>query len=144
MIIRLFNEQDTQALIDLWDRCDLLRPWNDPAKDIQRKCAYQPELFFVGEWESRLVASAMLGYDGHRGSLYYLAICPEQQGAGYGTTLMRFAEEKLLALGCPKINVFVRNSNLAASRFYEKLDYSTDEAIALSKRLIEDQAVESQ
>ena len=77
MHIRPFRLTDEAAIVDLWQRCDLVRPWNDPYKDIQRKLQVQPELFMVGEIDGRLVASAMAGYEGHRGWVNYLAVAPE-------------------------------------------------------------------
>ena len=74
-----FELSDQKAVIDLWRCTNLLRPWNDPVKDIARKYKFQPELFIVGEVDRRVVASAMIGYDGHRGSIYYFAVDPEFQ-----------------------------------------------------------------
>ena len=48
MDIRAFRTEDESAVVALWERCGLLRPWNDPRKDIARKVAVQPELFLVG------------------------------------------------------------------------------------------------
>jgi len=84
MKVRAFAESDRQAVIDLWKVCGLTRPWNEPDKDISRKLAIQPELFFVGEFDEKVIASAMAGYDGHRGSVFYLAVLPKYQGSGIG------------------------------------------------------------
>lgn len=67
MQVRRFDESDTAAVIALWQACALTRAWNDPALDIARKLGVQPELFLIGEVAGRLMASAMVGYDGHRG-----------------------------------------------------------------------------
>ncbi len=74
--IRPFEESDRPHVVKLWDDCGLSRPWNDPDKDISRKLSVQPELFFVGESDGKLVATAMAGYDGHRGPMkrYCLSI----------------------------------------------------------------------
>ena len=66
MLIRPFQEADAEAVITLWRRCNLLRPQNDPVKDIARKLKVQRELFLVGELDGKIVASVMTGYDGHR------------------------------------------------------------------------------
>lgn len=84
MNIRPFQESDRAAIIALWTDCGLTRPWNDPDKDISRKLAIQPELFFVGEINHKVIASAMAGYDGHRGSVFYLAVAPAHQHQGFG------------------------------------------------------------
>lgn len=138
MHIRPFAPQDRAAVIALWERCGLTRPWNDPDRDIHRKLLVQPELFLVGVLDGDLVGSAMGGYDGHRGSVYYLAVSPDCQGRGLGQMLMRALEEKLEALGCPKLNVLVRSGNLPVKGFYDGIGYAEDEVACLGKRLIPD------
>ena len=84
MKIRPFDEADTETVVALWERCGLTRPWNDPRRDIERKLTVQRELFLVGvDHEEALVATAMAGYDGHRGWVYYVAVEPERQGEDY-------------------------------------------------------------
>jgi ribosomal protein S18 acetylase RimI-like enzyme len=136
--IRTFQESDRASTISLWQASDLTRPWNDPDKDIDRKIQFQPDLFFVGEVDSQVIASAMAGYDGHRGSVYYLAVLPEFQGKGYGQTLMAHIESTLAELGCPKLNIVVRTTNEKVLGFYSELTYSTDDVVSLGKRLIPD------
>ncbi|MDH0095909.1 GNAT family acetyltransferase [Ectopseudomonas hydrolytica] len=138
MLIRPFQPADEAAVVELWQRCDLTRPWNDPHKDIQRKLKVQPELFLVGEIDGQLVASAMAGYEGHRGWVNYLAVCPEQRQRGLARQLMAHIEEQLLAMGCPKLSLQVRDSNTAALAFYERLGYKVDASVSLGKRLIAD------
>jgi len=137
MNIRQFIEADREVVIQLWSDCDLTRPWNDPSKDIDRKMTYQPQLFFVGEINGDVMASAMLGYDGHRGALYYFAIHPDQQGKGYGRGFMEYLEEKLQEIGCPKLNLLVRTTNLQVTGFYEQLEYKEDDVVSLGKRFEE-------
>lgn len=138
MIIRTFTESDRRAVIELWKACDLTRPWNDPDLDITRKLAVQPELFLVGELAGQVIASVMGGYDGHRGSVFYLAVSPDHQGQGYGKLLMAKIEELLVAMGCPKLNIVVRATNKKVLNFYDKAGYGTDDVISLGKRLILD------
>ena len=138
MQVRVFAPADEADVIGLWEACDLLRPWNDPKRDIARKLKMQPELFLVGEIDGTVMASAMAGYDGHRGWVYYLAVSPEHQGAGHGRTLMDEVEARLLAIGCPKLNLQVRSTNRAVIDFYEGIGYRSDEVIGLGKRLIPD------
>jgi ribosomal protein S18 acetylase RimI-like enzyme len=139
MKIRTFDVTDTSAVIALWQECQLTRPWNDPARDIERKLSEQAELFLVGVVDQEVIASVMAGYDGHRGWIYYLAVSPRHQRRSYGRTLMQEVEERLLARGCPKINLMVRGENSAVRAFYSRLGYRQDEIIALGKRLIPDQ-----
>ncbi|MBU65617.1 MAG: GNAT family acetyltransferase [Cupriavidus sp.] len=139
MLLRPYRPADETVVVDLWQACGLTRPWNDPHKDIARKLTTQPELFQVGEIDGRLMATAMIGYDGHRGWVYYLAVDPQYQGRGYGRMLMARAEALLIERGCPKINLLVRDTNDAVLAFYDRLGYGRDAAVSLGKRLIPDQ-----
>jgi len=138
MKIRPFYEPDRQAVIQLWQDCDLTRPWNDPDQDISRKIAFQPELFLVAENAGQVIASAMAGYDGHRGSVYYLAVSPKYQAKGIGKQMMSEIEDRLMKLGCPKLNIVVRSNNKVLE-FYRKLGYLPDDVLSLGKRLIVDE-----
>ena len=133
--IRPFEPPDEAAVIDLWHRCGLVVPWNDPKTDIALKFRLQPDLFLVGTLAGRVVASAMVGYEGHRGWINYLAVSPDHQRQGIGRRMMEEAEAKLRELGCPKINLQVRTSNKSVIAFYEHLGFSHDHVIGLAKRL---------
>jgi ribosomal protein S18 acetylase RimI-like enzyme len=137
--IRPFQEADREAVIQLWQDCGLTVPWNDPNKDIDRKCQVGAELFLVGERDGTVIASAMGGYEGHRGWVNYLAVDPQHQRQGLAKQLMQTLELKLTALGCPKINLQVRSTNASVLAFYEALGYQVDAAVSLGKRLISDQ-----
>lgn len=138
MRIRSFAPADTEQVVALWHAAGLTRPWNDPHEDIARKLRVQPELFLVGEEDGRVVGTAMAGYDGHRGWLYYFAVDPALQGGGRGSALLAEVERLLLELGCPKLNVQVREGNDALIDRYERWGYSADGAAGLGKRLISD------
>ena len=140
MIIRAFQPNDETAVVALWQECDLTRPWNDPHADIARKLTEQPELFLVGTVGEELVATAMVGFDGHRGWVYYLAVSPRHRRRSYGRSLMREAERLLLERGCPKLNLQVRSSNAEVIEFYRRLGYAQDDVVSLGRRLIHDQA----
>jgi ribosomal protein S18 acetylase RimI-like enzyme len=140
MMIRAFEPADEAAVVALWEQCRLTRPWNSPHKDVLRKLAVQADWFLVGEVEGRLVATVMAGYDGHRGSIYYLGVAPEYQGSGLGREMMDEAERRLRAAGCPKINLMVRSENTAVIEFYRCLGYAVDPVVCLSKRLEHDGA----
>jgi len=139
MNIRSFDPADEAAVIALWQRCDLTRPWNDPHKDILRKCTVQPDLFLVGTIDGRIVASVMIGYEGHRGWINYLAVDPDIQRQGLGRELMDEAERRLRALGCPKINLQVRAENTGVIEFYRRLGYAVEDLVSMGKRLERDQ-----
>jgi ribosomal protein S18 acetylase RimI-like enzyme len=125
-------------VIALWQRCGLLRPWNDAVRDIARKQTDLNGRFLLGYDTSKLVATIMVGYDGHRGSVNYLAVDPDHTGRGYGKTLMNHAEQFLVSVGCPKINLCVRHDNDAAKGFYQELGYSEERVTFFGKRLIDD------
>jgi ribosomal protein S18 acetylase RimI-like enzyme len=139
MKIRPFISSDTEAVVGLWQCCGLIRSWNNPRLDIERKRAVNPEWFVVGEVDHEIVATAMFGYEGHRGWVNYLAVSPQHQRRGYAKDLMQFGEELLLAVGCPKLNLQVRETNAQALGFYEALGYKVDASVSLGKRLIPDE-----
>ena len=139
MDIRPFIEADTEAVVALWNDCGLTRPWNNPYQDIARKCSVSPDLFLVGaDTNAQLVATIMVGYDGHRGWINYLAVHPSHQRQGYARHLMEQAEQLLTARGCPKLNLQVRERNEAVIAFYESLGYTDDKTVSMGKRLIAD------
>ena len=135
LIFRSFQISDEPGVIDLWHRCKLVVPQNDPKKDIKMKLKVQPELFFVGVISDRIVSTVMSGYDGHRGWLYYLAVDPDYQKHGIGRLMVEKAEMKLRKLGCQKINLQVRNSNKAVIAFYEHIGFCNDDVLGMGKKL---------
>lgn len=138
MQIRNFSERDKAAVIELWQICELTRPWNNPERDIERKLAVNDGGFWVVEEGSKLIASVMFGYDGHRGTVNYLAVHPDYQGQSIGKTLMQKVEETLSAQGCPKLNLMVRSENSDVINFYQSLGYELNMVAVLGKRLIVD------
>jgi ribosomal protein S18 acetylase RimI-like enzyme len=139
MKIREFADADEERVVALWERCGLLRPWNDPRKDIARKKRVQRELFLVAEQGGEIVGAVMGGYDGHRGWVYYLAVDESLRRGGLGRRLMDEVETRLRGLGCPKLNLQVRNDNPGALGFYEKIGFRRDETVSLGKRLESDE-----
>ena len=140
MRIRAFEPGDEAAIVALWQECGLTRPWNDPHKDIARKLTEQPDLFLVGTIGDEVIASVMVGFDGHRGWVYYLAVAERHRKQSYGRALMQEAERLLVERGCPKLNLQVRSTNAGVIEFYRRLGYVQDETVSLGKRLIHDQA----
>jgi ribosomal protein S18 acetylase RimI-like enzyme len=138
MEIRPYQSADEAAVVQLWRECNLVVPHNDPHKDIKRKLAFQPELFLVGVIGGQVVATVMAGYEGHRGWLNYLAVDPDLQRTGLGRQMVSEAEKRLRSLGCPKVSLLVRRSNLGVMEFYRKLGYSEDDAASMGKRLEKD------
>jgi ribosomal protein S18 acetylase RimI-like enzyme len=136
--IRPYKPEDRESVVDLWKECGLLRPSNDPFKDIARKQKSGGHLFLVGLAEGRIVAVVMAGYDGHRGWLNYVAVSPTQQKKGYGRAMIREAETRLAAEGCPKVNLQVRTTNTEAIKFYTAIGYNQDIVLSFGKRLEHD------
>lgn len=140
MHIRPFERTDESAVVALWHECGLTRPWNDPQRDIARKLTEQPELFLVGSIGARVIATAMVGFDGHRGWVYYLAVATSYRKQSVGRALMHEAERLLIERGCPKLNLMVRSSNAEVIAFYRALGYTPDDVVSLGRRLISDDA----
>ena len=138
MKIRPFAVADEEAVTALWITCDLVRPWNDPVKDIRRKLGVDPERFLVGEVDGKIVGSLMAGYDGHRGWLNYLAVDPAFRRRGYGRRLVNAAENLLRAAGCLKINLQIRAEHRDVIAFYQSLGFAVDEVASMGKRLEQD------
>ena len=133
-IVRYSSEFQV-AVVELWRKCSLVVPQNDPVEDIQEKLRFQPDLFFVGLLDGRVVGSIMVGYEGHRGWINYLAVAPESQRKGYGKKLVMKATDVLKKMGCPKINLQVRRSNTSVISFYKRLGFKEDDVISLGMRL---------
>jgi ribosomal protein S18 acetylase RimI-like enzyme len=140
MRIRTFESADEIAVIELWRRCGLVVPQNDPHKDVARKMRVNPELFLVGEIHGKIVAAVMAGYEGHRGAINYLAVDPSQRKKGLGQAIMAEAERLLRQLGCCKINLNVRTSNAGVIEFYKRIGFSVDDVLCMGKRLESDQS----
>ena len=148
MEIRTFVAADTEALVSLWRAAGLVRPVNDPHRDIERKVADSPWGLLVavddapGSTDDQdgaaIVGSVMVGYDGHRGWINYLATHPDHRRRGIARALTDHASALLADRGCPKINLQVRAGNADAVAFYEALGYSDDDVISFGHRLIDD------
>lgn len=139
MEISEYQEEHAGEVIELWFKCRLVVPSNNPLRDIERKVEVDRNLFLVGIINGKIVATVMGGYEGHRGWINYLAVDPEHRNNGYGRLIMREVEKRIRAKGCPKINLQVRESNEAAIKFYKSLGYSDDSVIGLGKRLEEEE-----
>jgi ribosomal protein S18 acetylase RimI-like enzyme len=128
-------DADIDAVVALWQRCGLTRPWNDPAGDIAFVRRGANATILVARAESAIVASAMVGHDGHRGWVYYVAVDPAHQKQDYGRAIMAAAEDWLRAQGVQKIMLMVRPDNTGVRAFYDKLGYVTQERVIYAKWL---------
>jgi ribosomal protein S18 acetylase RimI-like enzyme len=123
------------AAIELWRETGLTRPWNDPLQDLNRALASLSSTVLAGLDNETLLATAMVGHDGHRGWVYYLAVRPDTQRRGRGRAIMRACERWLTERDVPKLNLMLRADNAAAQGFYAALGYSQDDVVVLSRKL---------
>ncbi len=137
MQIRPFEAADRASVIALWQACGLTRPWNDPGSDIDFCLTSQEAILLVAEADGAVIGSAMVGHDGHRGWVYYLAAAPAQQRSGLGRALMQAAEDWARGRGVPKLMLMVRPENERVRAFYEALGYIEEPRIIFSRRLDE-------
>jgi len=136
MQIRPIRPSDEPAVARLWRAVFPEAPArNHPETDIQRKLALQSELFLVAIVDRQVVGTAMGGYDGHRGWVYYVAVARDHRRRGVGRALMEDLERRLARLGCPKLNLQVRASNHNAVGFYENLGYRVEQRVSMAKLL---------
>ena len=136
--IRTARPEDEVSIVDLWRRCGLVVPHNDPLRDIARNREVEHAWLLVGESDGAIIATCMVGYDGHRGAINYLAVDPDHQRKEYARELMAEAEARLTRVGCPKINLCVRTTNTGVVAFYERIGYTDNACLSLGKRLIRD------
>jgi ribosomal protein S18 acetylase RimI-like enzyme len=137
---RFSEHSETEVAVLLWEEARLTRPWNDPRADIRRALASPASTVLAGRIDGRLIATAMVGFDGHRGWVYYLAVAASEQGQGLGRQMMRAAETWLGEHGAPKLNLMVRADNSATQNFYKKLGYKVSDVVVLQRELDIDDA----
>jgi len=128
------HEADREATIALWHAAGLTRPWNDPASDFDLALRSPCAAILLAR-DDELAGCAMVGFDGHRGWVYYLASAPHRRGEGIARTLMNAAEAWLRERGCPKIQLMVRTDNLAAKGFYAAIGYEEQPVVTIGRRL---------
>jgi ribosomal protein S18 acetylase RimI-like enzyme len=135
MQIRDAGPADRDAVVALWHAAELTRPWNDPFADFDRALAGHTSTVLVGIDGNALVAVAMVGDDGHRGWIYYVAVPADRRGTGLGVAIVHAAEEWLRSRGCPKVQLMVREENEAVVGFYDALGYERTAVLTLGKVL---------
>ncbi|KWV59756.1 acetyltransferase [Bradyrhizobium macuxiense] len=129
------TDHDVAAVVTLWQACGLTRPWNDPTADIALARRGPNSAVLLGRDGSAIVATAMVGHDGHRGWVYYVAVDPNRQGKGLGRIIMAAAEDWLREAGVPKLQLLVRRENAKASAFYQTIGYEESTSVMLAKWL---------
>jgi ribosomal protein S18 acetylase RimI-like enzyme len=127
--------EDRDAVIALWLAAGLTRSWNDPGTDFDLAISNTTSTILLARDGVELVGSVMVGFDGHRGWVYYLATDPNRLKSGVGRALMTSAEGWLRQLGCPRIRLMVRNDNLVAKGFYEAIGYDSQDIVTFGRTL---------
>jgi ribosomal protein S18 acetylase RimI-like enzyme len=135
--VREIADDDVEQVVDLWGEPGLTRPWNDPYRDLADARANPTSTVLDAADAGAVVGSVMVGYEGHRGWLYYLAVAPSAQGTGLGRALVAAAEEWLLEAGADKVRLMVRTTNTEVLGFYARLGYVDQEATVLGRTLDE-------
>lgn len=128
-------DADVADVVALWQACGLTRPWNDPAADIALARRGPSSALLLGRDAGAIVATVMVGHDGHRGWVYYVAVDPACQGKGFGRAIMAAAEDWLRNAGVPKLQLLVRRENAKAAAFYQSLGYEESTSVMLAKWL---------
>ena len=128
-------DADIPAVVALWQACGLTRPWNDPASDIALARRGPNSTVLIGRDGGAIVATAMVGHDGHRGWVYYLSADPALRRQGIGKALMDAAEAWLKARGVPKIQLMVRETNISVLGFYQRIGYEPNPVKLVQKWL---------
>lgn len=129
--------EDAQDAAQLWHLCELTMPYNDPIADFNR-ALQGPSSTVLGIRNDRtdeLIATVMVGYEGHRGWMYYVAVHPQARGRGLGKILVKAAEDWLDDRGMPKAMLMVRATNEAAQGFYRALGYETSTVTVMQRWL---------
>lgn len=132
--VRDLRPEEADAAVALWHSCELTRPWNDPAVDLRNALANPTSTVLAAVDGADLVGTAMVGYDGHRGWVYYVAVRPQRQGEGIGRALMETCERWLADRGVPKLQLMVRDGN-PAHGFYRSLGYADQQTVVLGRFL---------
>jgi ribosomal protein S18 acetylase RimI-like enzyme len=135
LAITPIEDGDIPEVIALWRRCGSTREWNDPAGDIALARREANATVLLGRDDNVLVASVMVGHDGHRGWVYYVTVDPDHRYKGYGRAIMTAAENWLRARGMQKLQLMVRGNNAEVHAFYRQLGYYDQERVTFAKWL---------
>ena len=135
MLIEPLAPQKIDAAVELWEAAGLTRPWNDPLEDLRRALAAADATVLAGIGDDGLIATAMVGHDGHRGWVYYLAVREDARRCGHGAAMMRACETWLARRGVAEAQRHGSRRQRRHARFYAALGYGADDVVVLSRRL---------
>ncbi len=136
MIVTTYdNAEHRQQVVDLWkDAFGYEVSYNSPGLVIDQKIAHDDFLFVALDGKV-VIGTAMAGYDGHRGWIYSVAVHPDFRKQGVGSRLLSHAQDRLVAMGCLKINLQITGENSEVQAFYEANGFSVEERVSMGKRL---------
>ena len=135
MQIKEATLENAGEIIKIWEECNLTRPWNNPSDDIKNAILNPTSTILLLCSNDKIIGTVMVGYDGHRGWIYYLAVAKEFQKMGFGKTLVLEAEKWLKANNVPKVNLMIRTANIKVKEFYESMKYIQSDVITMEKWL---------
>ncbi len=135
LAITPIDDADVADVAALWQTCGLTRPWNDPTADIALARRGSNAAVLIGRDGGSIAATVLVGHDGHRGWVYYLAVDPDHRQKGYGRVMMDAAERWLRECGIEKLQLMVRPDNKSVKSFYQSLGYSEQERVIYAKWL---------
>jgi len=133
--ITTVEDRDIAEVIALWQRCGLTRPWNDPTADIALARRGPNSTILIGRADNHIVATVMVGHDGHRGWVYYVATDPDRRAKGFGRAIMDAAEDWLRAAGIAKLQLLVRPENSGVAEFYQSIGFGEQNILFFTKWL---------
>jgi GNAT superfamily N-acetyltransferase len=132
--VREYRSGDGAGLRTLWESVGF-RSIGDDDPSLRTFAQRNPGMFLVAVRGGEVVGSALGGWDGRRGWIYHVATTPGERRTGLATTLVRQVEERLRILGCPKVNVIVREENEDGAAFWEALGYTAAPARQYGREL---------
>jgi ribosomal protein S18 acetylase RimI-like enzyme len=135
--VRAASLEDEKEVIDLWRRCGLVVSHNDPSKDFRFALLSPCSSVLVLSSEDTIIGSVMVGYDGHRGWVYYVAVDGAKRQKGLGKVIMSAAEDWLRARQVPKLQLLVRDTNASVLSFYDRLGFELG-PVRLMQKWLED------
>jgi ribosomal protein S18 acetylase RimI-like enzyme len=135
LTVTSIEESEIPEVTRLWQRCGLTREWNDPAGDIALARKENNATVLLGRRDGALVASVLVGHDGHRGWAYYVSVDPDHRLKDYGREIMTAAEDWLRERGIAKLQLMVRDDNARVHAFYETLGYYDQKRVTFAKWL---------
>jgi uncharacterized protein len=133
-VIRSATVRDAASLAELWRTAGLRFRPELVASELASVLGQ--ELVLVYQEAGQITGTVFGTYDGRRGWVHRLATRPDRRGHGIASALLAELERRLLALGCPKVNLLIEPDNAAVAGFYTGLGYRRDDLLFMEKWLV--------